>query len=100
MGYYNFIVGGNSTGKTRKLLEFAKERDALVICKNAAAMGRKAVAYGIPGLRFCSYDDVAKLIQEGGGLTMDYVIDEVADFMAFFLGLDNGKLIGFTQTED
>lgn len=100
MGYYNFIVGGNSTGKTRKLLEFAKEHDALVVCKNAAAMGRKATAYGITGLRFCSYEEVGTLLQEGGGINMNYVIDEVADFMRFFIGLDGGNLIGFTQTED
>ena len=29
-----FIVGNSSTGKTRQLLEHAKEQGAMVICKN------------------------------------------------------------------
>ena len=32
MSEYKYIVGGRSTGKTRKLLELAKEKDALVVC--------------------------------------------------------------------
>ena len=41
MNEYTYIVGGRSTCKTRKLLELAKEQDALVVCRNPAAMQAK-----------------------------------------------------------
>ena len=65
MNEYTYIVGGRSTGKTRKLLELAKEKDALVICRNPAAMQAKAHAYGIFGLKFAGYGDTLTCLREG-----------------------------------
>lgn len=95
-----FIVGGNSTGKTRSLLEFAKEQNAVVVCGNPAAMRRKAEAYGIIGLNFISYDEIinSNHIYEGEAwIGEKFVIDEVGRFLSNFFG---SPCIGFTQTED
>ena len=47
----NCINGTSGTGKTRKLLEYAKQENAIVICQNAAAMQRKALM-GLLALKF------------------------------------------------
>ena len=102
MPNYNYVIGGRSSGKTRKIMELAKEKNAIVICKNAAAMERKAAAYGIFGLKFMSYSDVLLGIHADyceGVIppNSNYVVDEVKDFTDFLLA---SNCIGFTQTED
>ena len=95
-----FIVGNSSTGKTRQLLEHAKEQEAMVICKNPSAMQTKAQAYGIIGLNFASYDDLIRCNNIYDGETwigQPFVIDEVADFLSEFFA---DPCVGFTQTED
>lgn len=95
-----FIVGNSSTGKTRQLLEHAKARGAMVICKNPSAMQTKAQAYGIIGLNFASYDDLVRCNNIFDGETwigQPFVIDEVADFLSEFFA---DPCVGFTQTED
>ena len=95
-----FIVGNSSTGKTRQLLEHAKEQGAMVICKNPSAMQTKAQAYGIIGLNFASYDDLIRCNSIYDGETwigQPFVIDEVADFLSEFFA---DPCVGFTQTED
>ena len=44
------IIGEQETGKTRRLMEIAKEQKAIFICSNPKAMEYKAKAYGISGL--------------------------------------------------
>lgn len=97
MSNYSYIIGGRSTGKTRKLLEHAKENNALVICRNPAAMARKAEAYGIFGLKFWGYDETVEYYCEEIYPESDFVIDEVKDFMDYLFA---EKCVGFTQTED
>ena len=46
-----FIIGENNSGKTRKMLEKAKENGLVVVCKNPSAMKSKASNYGISGLK-------------------------------------------------
>ena len=36
-----YIIGDNSSGKTRKMLEEAKKNNAVVVCKNPSAMNIK-----------------------------------------------------------
>lgn len=96
----DFIVGTRSSGKTRMMLENAKEKNAAVVCVNPAAMQRKAEAYGIVGLNFISYDDIIRnnRLYDGAVWIADkYVIDEIGDFLSDFFC---GKCVGFTQTED
>lgn len=91
-----YIVRENSSGKTRELLEFAKENNLVVICRDAIAMERKAQAYGIYGLVFFSYEEVAHLYNKKLELNdCPFVIDEVGNFLSFFF--DN-ECCGFTQT--
>ena len=100
MTHSNFIVGTSSIGKTRKLLEFVREQNAVVVCRNPSGMARKAQAYGIFGLSFIGYDEVisSNHIYDGEVYIGEkFVIDEVADFLSDFFG---GPCIGFTQTEE
>ena len=101
MNDYTYIVGGRSTGKTRKLFELAKEKDALVICKNPAAMERKAGAYGIYGLKFASYGDSLTCLREdiiGNPLCCEkFVVDETKEFLDYLFA---ANCVGYSQTED
>ena len=101
MDNYKYIIGGRSTGKTRKLLEQAKANNALVICKNPYAMARKAEAYGIFGLSFACYEDTLTNLREvtiGNPKTCtNVVVDEIKEYFDYLLAAD---CIGFTLTED
>jgi len=44
------IIDGRGTGKTNRLMLFAKEHNAIFVCANPEAMRVKAEAYGITGL--------------------------------------------------
>lgn len=90
-----FIIGSNSSGKTRKMLEDANKSNAIVVCKYPLHMQSKANSYGIYGLRFVSYDEFKR---------EDYVIDgkkiaidEIGDFFAYCYGTE---LDTFTMTID
>ena len=53
-----FVVsGGKGTGKTRVLLERAKEMGAIVVCSDTMGMRERAYSYGITGLNLMSYED-------------------------------------------
>ena len=98
----NYIVETRGTGKTRRLMGNAKAQNAVFICKNPAAMERKAAAYGIYGINFISYSDILMNLRTdyAGGLIYpneNFVIDEVKDFMDYLLA---SNCVGFTQTED
>ena len=93
----NYIVAERSTGKTRKIIELAKEKNAAVICKNPMAMARKAEAYGILGIQFVSYDEAVNLLHDDSDFCDNFVIDEVKEFLDFLFA---GNCLGFTQTED
>ena len=93
----NYIVGERSCGKTRKIIELAKEKNAAVVCKNPSAMARKATAYGISGVQFVGYDEVVTVIHNDFDFCDNFVIDEVKEFLDFLFA---GNCLGFTQTED
>ena len=95
-----YIVRGNSSGKTRELLELAKQQNAVVVCKNASAMARKAEAYGIFGLNFISYDEIMyanNVYDREEWIDGPFVVDEVCDFISTFF---ENQCVGFTQTEE
>lgn len=70
-----YIIGNSSCGKTRALLENAKELGAVVVCQNPDAMAVKAQNYGLFRIEFCGYDDVRNLET---GTTV--VVDEIGNF--------------------
>lgn len=53
------ISGGKGTGKTRELLEKAKAANGVVACANPTKLTARAYEYGIFGLTFINYDDIA-----------------------------------------
>lgn len=87
-----FIIGNSSSGKTRKLLETAKETGAVVVCQNPDAMAVKAQNYGLFRIQFCGYDEVKNL--EAG---IPIVIDEIGSFFKYNYDV---TLEGFNMTTE
>ena len=86
-----YIIGGNCTGKTRKMLENAKNCGATVVCKFPIHMQDKGNNYGIYGLKYISYEEFMM-----GSFDNEIIaIDEIGDFMASCFG---AKLDSFTMT--
>ena len=88
-----YIIGTNSSGKTRKMLEEAKRSNAIVVCKNPLHMQSKANSYGVFGLEFISYDDM----HHKDIYNKNIAIDELGDFFKYYFGV---KLDSFTMTVD
>lgn len=89
----NFIIDGNSTGKTRKMLEEAKKSGAVVVCKHPLHMQSKANSYGIYGLRFIGYEEMNMDTLEEDKVA----IDELGEFFKYRFGVE---LNSFTMTVD
>ena len=85
-----YIVGKSSSGKTRELMETAKDLNAVVVCANPEAMRVKAQNYGLYHMEFYGYDEIEDL-REGRNV----VVDELGDFFRYALNL---KLDGFNMT--
>lgn len=98
MNDYKYIIDSRGTGKTRKLLEFAKMKNATVVCRHPGAMRAKAEAYGIVGLQFVSYGNVLEDIRLNNDASLEtFVVDEIKSLMDYLLA---SNCVGFTQTED
>ena len=85
-----YIVGAPSSGKTKEMLQMAKDLDAVVICRNPEAMRVKAQNYGLFRMEFYGYNEIEDL-REGRNV----VIDELGEF--FLHGL-NLRLDGFNMS--
>ena len=88
-----FIIGTNSSGKTRKMLEAAQESRAVVVCKYPLHMQNKAISYGLLGIEFASYDE----FNNGSVYAEKVAIDEIGDFIEYIFG---AELDSFTMTVD
>lgn len=88
-----YIIGENSSGKTRKMLEKAKESGAVIVCKNPHSMENKAKSYGILGLKFIGYEEMDSHILNGDKIA----VDELGNFFEHCYG---AKLDSFTMTID
>ncbi len=88
-----YFIGENSSGKTRKMLEEAKESGAIVVCKHPIHMQNKANAYGLYGIKFVSYDE----FNDGSVYAEKVAIDEIGDFIKYIFG---AELDAFTMTVD
>lgn len=87
----NKFIGNRSTGKTKKLLEFAKENNCIVVCKNPGAMYFKALNYGLTGIDFIYYNELKNEDKD-----KNYVIDDLDEFIN-----ENFKNVkGFSLTID
>lgn len=85
------VIDGRGSGKTSKLMEIAKENNAMFVCSNPQAMEVKARAYGISDVKFISYHDFVTSYEPG-----NIVIDEAEQFVKSIMG-DN-QLIGYSLT--
>ena len=88
-----YIIDTNSSGKTRKMLEEAKNSGAVVVCKNPLHMQSKANGYGIYGLKFISYEEMIMGVHEEEKIA----IDELGEFIKYLFGVE---LDSFTMTVD
>lgn len=86
-----FIIGENSSGKTRRMLEEAKKSGATVVCKHPLHMQSKANSYGLYGLKFVSYEEMNMGILEEDKIA----IDELGEFFKHRFGVE---LDSFTMT--
>ena len=86
------IIDEPCTNKTYKLLQYAKENDAMVVCSNVSSMRNKALSYNIVGIDFISYYDFIHFGTEG----KKYCIDELEDLVKFLRW--ESDMVGYTIT--
>lgn len=94
------IIDKRSTGKTSRLMLLAKETNGTIVCSNPRAMREKALAYGIVGVDFISYNDF--LLFGRGSNIGNYYIDEMEMFLEAIkhsIGI-KGTLCGYSLSED
>lgn len=82
--------GPRGNGKTYRLLKYAKEHKAIVVCSMPQAMEEKAKEYGLGKIECISYSAFIKVKNK---ITTNVVIDEVEGFLKRF----NNNIIGFSQ---
>lgn len=87
------IIDTRGSGKTSRLMLLAKEQDAVLACSNPYAMQQKALAYGISGIEFISYEDLINKKYYGSNI----MIDELENFVKYQL---SGKLVGYTISNE
>lgn len=87
------IIDSRGSGKTSRLMLLAKEQDAVLACSNPYAMQQKALAYGISGIEFISYEDLINKKYYGSNI----MIDELENFVKYQL---SGKLVGYTISNE
>ena len=85
------IIDERSSGKTKRLMQIAKENGATFVCANPTGMEVKAKAYGLNGIKFISYHDFVTSYEEN-----QYVIDEIEGLLSTIMG--QNELIGYTLT--
>lgn len=85
------IIGGKGTGKTRRLLEMAKDNNGIVICENVEEMTKRAYRLGIIGIDFINYRDYIYRLDK---LTKPIYIANINNFLKAF---DN-KVAGYSLT--
>ena len=88
------IIDNKASGKTRQLMEIAKENKAIFVCSNPRAMEAKAHAYGIVGVEFIDY---FTFLDDRGKESANYVVDEIEMLLHYMFGM-NRNLTGYTLT--
>ena len=89
------IIDGCGTGKTRKIIEYAQQNNAIVVCANPLGMEQKARAYEIYNVQFISYKDFIRIYDPD---IHSYVIDEIDNFVEEII--QGPTLIGYTLTKE
>ncbi len=93
------VFDKQSTGKTKKLVTFAKENNCTIICSMPLRMQDKAIRYGVGHVDCISYEDFLKMFADKSIPQESYVIDEPERLMV--LMFQNGSnLMGFDMTTE
>ena len=90
------VIDGKGTGKTSKLMSYAKENNAVFVCRNPYAMEEKARSYGIIGINFMSYTDFASGWPDKN---KGYVIDELEQFIKYTTPF-SPNIVGYTLSSE
>ena len=85
------IIDERNSGKTKRLMQLAKENNATFVCSNPIGMEVKAKAYGLNDIRFISYHDFVTTYEEN-----KYVIDEIEKLLDTIMC--SNELIGYSLT--
>lgn len=88
------IINNKASGKTRQLMEIAKENKSIFVCSNPRAMEAKAHAYGIIGIEFIDY---FTFLEDKVKEPSNYVVDEIEMLLHYMFGM-NRNLTGYTLT--
>lgn len=83
-------IGPKCNGKTRRLLEYAKNTKSIVVCNLPKAMEEKAREYGIGNIECISYSTFLDVRHKLKGQTI--VIDEIDNLLEYL----NTDIIGYT----
>ena len=94
------IYGGRGTGKTKAMLEFAREKHAVIVTPNARALKVKAQNYGYDALNDFDIVDIKEFIPEmyHDRCLMFHKYDEM--IKENYLASYNIDVIGMTMTEE
>ena len=93
------IFDKQSTGKTQKLLSYAKDNNCVVICSNPARMKDKALRYNLGSIECLSYEEFIGRYKYGVMDPADYLIDEPEKLLNL-LFINNAKFVGFDMTTE
>lgn len=91
------IIGSRASGKTEKLMEWANENNAIIICANPQHFLTIARMKGFSNVRFASYNEL---------FNNDYsketiYIDEMAKCMEYYIKYyTDNNFVGYTLTTE
>ena len=92
------IIDEPGTGKTRKLIQIAKENNGIVVCEDPNLLREKAYSYGITGVDFLSYEEYFLPVHRDHmiDLKRPIYIDEISKFILLY----DRNFTGYTETID
>lgn len=91
------IIDSQSTGKTRKLLAYAKDNNCVVICSFPERMKDKAIRYGLGNIDCISYYEFLNQYRDNTVPDGNYVVDELEKFYSAMF-VKNVHLCGYNIT--
>ena len=93
------IIDEPGTGKTRKLIQIAKENNGVILCENPNLLREKAYSYGITGIDFLSFEEYFVPVHHDHMITLKdrpIYIDEISKFILLY----DKNFAGYTETID
>lgn len=92
------IIQNRDTGKAKKLLEIAREKNAIIITQDKRAFEVKAKSYGFSDVQILDYED---LEEDNYNLSKPVLIHNGDKFLEYLLDRYYGlEPIGFSATQE